>query len=418
MESCPVGEPSDDSTGIGSEFFELAFISGNQGRFEPGSFRAVAEVNAHGTRKSFQDIIFEERPQLELSWHAIAPFVNRNRNRSHRFGLLMRYAQNPDTPDFPSAQVLPGPSDIRFLLDGRERAVYHTGAGLPKPFVHPLRGPTGAELTRYGHPNPQSNHDHHRSIWFGHQFVRPKTTTPNAQNPPIPEDRNFWEEPGPNSDVHIRHTRTLALQDGSDFAAATVESQWWAGGRAILNQTTTYALVPIDGTRHSLDIQFELASVKGQVVELGKSNFGLLGVRVAKSISEQFGSGRLMNSDGAIGEPAIFGKPARWVDYSGATGPGHIEGVCYMDHPSNPRYPSSWHVRRDGWMIASFTLAEAWTIADGHPLSLRYRLLAHSGIAQPQRLERSWQEFSETAGYVLETPKGGIPTVKRKTTAT
>ncbi|MBI1322464.1 hypothetical protein GC170_04665 [bacterium] len=325
----------------------------------------------------------------------------------------MRYYQNPDTPEFPRVQVLPGPDDIRFLLDGRERAVFHTGAGLPKPFVHPLRGPTGAELTRYGHPNPQSNHDHHRSIWFGHQFVRQATKTPAGQPAQPPKEWNFWEEPGPNTDVHIRHTRTLALQDGSDFAAAVVEAAWWAGGQALLKQTTTYALVPIDGTRHAFDVQFELASVGGQVVELGKSNFGLLGVRVAKSISEQFGGGRLLNSEGSIGEPAIFGKPARWVDYSGATGPGHIEGICYMDHPSNPRYPTAWHVRRDGWMIASFTLADAFSIADGHSLKLRYRLLAHSGIAQPQRLESSWKDFADSTGYILETPKGGVPTVNR-----
>lgn len=325
----------------------------------------------------------------------------------------MRYEPASGTLEFPRVQVLPGPDDIRFLLDGREAAVYRTGTGLPKPFVHPLRGPSGAELTRYGHPNPQSDHDHHRSIWFGHQFVRQIIKTPAGQPP---KEWNFWAEPGPNNDVHIRHTKTLALQDGSDFAAAVVEAVWWAGGQGLLKQTTTYAFVPIDSTCHALDVQFEMTSLGGQVIELGKSNFGLLGVRVAKTISEQFGGGRLLNSEGGVGEPAIFGKPARWVDYSGATGPGRIEGICYMDHPSNPRHPTAWHVRRDGWMIASITLADAWTLADGHPLKLRYRLLAHSEYAQPQRLEHAWKSFAQTPEYVLEVPKGGNPAVKRAST--
>lgn len=321
----------------------------------------------------------------------------------------MRHFQNPDTPEFPRVQVLPGPSDIRFLIDGRERTVYHTGVGLPKPFLHPLRGPTGAELTRYGHPNPLSNHDHHRSVWFGHNVVRVR----DKNDPASVQEWNFWEEPKKASDVKIRHARVLALQDGADFGAAVVEALWWAGGRALLRQTTTYALSPIDGTRHAMDVEFELASAGGNVVELGKSNFGLLGVRVAKTISEQFGGGRLLNSEGAVGEPDIFAKNARWVDYSGATAPGHIEGVCYMDHPSNPRHPTAWHVRRDGWMIASFTLGESFTIADGHPLKLRYRLLAHAGIADVPRLETSWRAFADSPGYRLETPQGGIPTVKR-----
>lgn len=321
----------------------------------------------------------------------------------------MRLFQNPDTPEFPRVQVLPGPDDIRFVMDGREKASFRFGQGLPKPYMHPLRGPTGAELTRYGHPNPQSNHDHHRAIWFGHQFVRVK----QAADGGTVEERNFWEEPPKASDVKIRHTRVLALQDGMDFAAAAVEALWWAGGRALLRQTTIYALSPIDGTRHAMDVQVELTSAGGNMIELGKSNFGLMGVRVAKSLSEQFGGGRMLNSEGAVGEPAIFGKPARWVDYSGATAPGHIEGICYMDHPSNPRHPSAWHVRRDGWMIASITLADDWTIADGHPLILRYRLLAHAGIAEAPRLESSWKSFAALPPYQLERSAAGVPEVKR-----
>jgi hypothetical protein len=52
-------------------------------------------------------------------------------------------------------------------------------------------------------------------------------------------------------------------------------------------------------------------------LEFGKTNFGFFAVRVAKAISAFFGGGVLTSSAGAIGEPAIFGKAASWMDYSG-----------------------------------------------------------------------------------------------------
>lgn len=321
----------------------------------------------------------------------------------------MRQAEKPGSYTYPTAQAIPAADNISLQWAGRDLAVYEFGLNQPKPFIHPLRGPSGAILTRYGHPNPQSNHDHHRAIWFGHQFIRPlagdgKTTAAPAQ------EWNFWEEPKPTSDVKIRHSRVLALEDSPRFAAAAVEATWWAGGRALLKQTTIYAISRADEKNQGLDVQTEFASVGGLIVEMGKSNFGLMGVRVAKTISEQFGGGRLMNSEGATGEPAIFAKKARWVDYSGPTGPAIREGICYMDHPENPRHPAYWHVRRDGWMIASLTLEEAWRIAADHPLRLRYRLLAHADVDR-EALDHQWSRFAQTKSYVLLSPKGATPRI-------
>src|SRR5262249_62206661 len=83
-------------------------------------------------------------------------------------------------------------------------------------------------------------------------------------------------------------------------------------------------------------------------LEFGKTNFGFLAVRVAKHLSAHFGGGTLTNSAGATGEPAIFGKSATWVDYSGPTPKGGTEGITYFDHPSNPTHPTKWHGPEDG----------------------------------------------------------------------
>ena len=137
-------------------------------------------------------------------------------------------------------------------------------------------------------------------------------------------------------------------------------------------------------------------------LEFGQTNFGFLAVRVAKSISEHFGGGELRDSEGRSGEKAIFGNPARWVDYSGPVrsglsssrgaqalrDPAAIEGITYFDHAANPGHPARWHVRDDGWMGASFNRTASFVIRRDKPLTLRYLLHAHRETVDPNRARR------------------------------
>jgi hypothetical protein len=56
---------------------------------------------------------------------------------------------------------------VSLQIDGIERLRWHFGPSYPRPFFYPLVGPSGASLTRIGHPGAP-NHDHHRSVWFAH----------------------------------------------------------------------------------------------------------------------------------------------------------------------------------------------------------------------------------------------------------
>ena len=84
-----------------------------------------------------------------------------------------------------------------------------------------------------------------------------------------------------------------------------------------------------------------------------------------------------------------------------------------MDHPDNPRHPTAWHVRRDGWMIASITMSGSWRIATDHPLKLRYRLMAHkaSGLEVRQHLDEAWSAFASSKPYEHIMPKGKVPQI-------
>jgi hypothetical protein len=298
---------------------------------------------------------------------------------------------------FPRVQVIPQVGRASLAIDGVERVGYEFGDRAARPFLFPLIGPSGARLTRLGHPNP-IGHEHHKSIWFGHASVG---------------GVNFWEE-RPNTDIRIRQRSIRLYQDGADWGGLVADLDSWAHGRAVLRQELTIVIAPASGGRFIVDLQSRFDSPDGNPVELGKTNFGFLGVRVAKTMSEQFGGGRLTDANGSHGEQAVFGKPARWVDYSGPSAPGTVEGICVMDHPANPHHPTPWHVRGDGWIGASFNRESPHGVARDHSLSLRYRLLVHSGPAEPEILNSAWELYARTAAFAIDPPrKLGLAQLRR-----
>src|SRR5207248_2149627 len=193
------------------------------------------------------------------------------------------------------------------------------------------------------------DHDHHRSIWFAHEKV---------------SGVNFWDD---RTTARVRQAQWLAYQDGDEEAVMAVQLGWADGHdpKDLMEQTLFAAVTPGPDGETLLELQSTFRPTAAQL-ELGKTNFGFLAVRVAKAISAAFGGGAITNSAGATGEPAIFGKPATWVNYGGAQAAKEVpgwgltpayEGITYFDHPSNPGQPTAWHVRGDGWMGAAVCFA-------------------------------------------------------------
>jgi hypothetical protein len=180
-----------------------------------------------------------------------------------------------------------------------------------------------------------------------------------------------------------------------------VKLGWFDGHdpRALVDQETVVAVRPVEPSETLVEFQLTFRPIS-QRLEFAKTNFGFLGVRVAKSISAHFGDGQLVDSEGRIGETAIFGKRATWMDYSGSVGQAErpsIEGITYFDHASNPGHPSHWHVREDGWMIAAACMPTSLPTTREKPLQLRYQLHAHGGAANTARANRLAAEFDTRA---------------------
>ncbi len=284
----------------------------------------------------------------------------------------------------PRCTLLPLPDhQVSFQVDGIERLRWHHGPQYPRPFFFPLVGPaSGWSLTRMGHPGAP-DHDHHRSIWFAHEKV---------------SGVNFWSDRTP---ARVQQSQWLAYQDGEDEAVMAVRLGWFDGHdpKPLLEQDLFAATLP--GPEGETFVEFQITfRPTAERLEFGKTNFGFLAVRVAKAISAFFGDGVLTNSNGQVGEPAMFGKPAAWVDYSGEQR-GRTEGVTYFDHPSNPGHPASWHVREDGWMGASVCFAGPRLTTRAKPLTLRYLLHAHRGPLDADAERETFRAFSRRSEFEL-----------------
>lgn len=303
-------------------------------------------------------------------------------------GATVLVAKEPFTLSRCELIPLPG-SQVSFQIDGVEKTRWHFGKQYPRPFFYPFNGPSGVSLTRMGHPGAQ-NHDHHRSVWLAHKSV-------NGQD--------YWSE---GKDTRVRQRIWYRYRDGNDEARMATLSEWNdPSGKRVMEQEVIAALIPVGDDEHALEIQITMRpGSQAESVELGKTNFGFLAVRVAKTLSVYFGGGKLTSSEGQHGEAGIFGSRARWVDYSGPIAVGQglerrptVEGITYFDHPDNPRYPTHWHVREDGWMGASFCMHEGFVVADEMSLTLRYLLYAHRGGYNHGNAQRLHQAFAARPGF-------------------
>jgi hypothetical protein len=289
----------------------------------------------------------------------------------------------------PLMQAIPLPhNEVSFQRNGTELTRYHFEADLRRPFLYPVMGPSGRSLTRMGHPHDPESHSHHNSIWISHEDVDGVTFWGDRGSPARPAGR-------------IVHQRVERFTDGDDATSVLVVNSWMATNKPVLIERRLMTVRALTEGEWLLVIDLTLEPVN-EAVTFGKTPFGLIGVRMAKTIGVNDGGGEIRNSEGGVNETNVFWKRARWVDYSGPIREGVTEGITLMDHPSNPNHPAVYHVRNDGWMGASLTQDEPRTVTRGEPLRLRYGLYVHRSVPKPEVLDRQWRQFTELASPRME----------------
>lgn len=309
--------------------------------------------------------------------------------------LFAQESPLPSAKPVPHMQVLPMPHAISsFQLDGRELTASHYSAEDMRPFWYPIMTSKGVCLTRMGHPHDALTHSHHNSVWLSHNNVN---------------GIDFWGDHAKEQGRII--TKSIDRYDDTDEASVMQMTNHWvrASDNAIqLIETRRSEVRPIDGAKSwFMIIDAEFAAPKGMTSTFGTTFFGLVAVRMAKTIGVHDGGGRILNSEGQVNEKEVFRKPARWCDYGGriTNDADGFAGITLMNHPSNPQNPTAFHVRDDGWMGACLTPEKDIQVTDTQKLRVRYGLWVHDGMATQAQCEAQWKAFTELPAADLAAKK-------------
>lgn len=250
----------------------------------------------------------------------------------------------------------------KFFYEGKLALAYNKGSlewgdtYLSRPNFYPVYTPCGREVTTIS----SYFRTHHKSIFFGHADV---------------DGINFYHDNNPT----MPNLGDIVFEGGkvseSEGSITIRTSNGWVTKKGLRKLSERRDITWIPGTKvHILDISSTLVSASADVT-FAKDIHSYIGVRMADTIDVEDG-GRAVNSNGEENESGTMDKYADWVDYSGMVA-DHQVGITLMHHPYNP--PSPYFVRDYGTMCSNFTLHQPYVLMAGVELSLRFRLLIHSG---------------------------------------
>lgn len=294
-------------------------------------------------------------------------------------------------------QMTPGEDRIELRHRGELVTAYYIG-DVPRPFFYPIIGPSGVPVTRSypiekGPEEEETDHVHHRSLWFAHGEVN---------------GINFWgDREGDGRQVHTGlkgvtiSPTSITLKTTNDWVAAD--------GAKVLQDAREYRWAKAQNDALMIDFKITLQATEGEVL-FADSKEGCLGLRMAhwmrlvkKDRKTPQPSAAVVNSEGDSGK-AVWGKRAEWIDYFAKGPKGKTIGIAVMDHPSNLRHPTWWHARDYGLLGAnpfgqgSFEKetpkgAGSYKLDAGDELTLRWRLVVHPGTPEQAGIVEAYQAF-------------------------
>jgi len=281
---------------------------------------------------------------------------------------------------------------VDVLIGGRLFTSYHYGRQWVRPFLYPVKGPQGVQVTRNwpvveGVAGEHTDHKHHKSIWVAYGECG-KTKVDNWAE----EEGHGWQ----------RHRRFSALTSGPVFGRIAATNDWCTHAeKKQFEEAREICFYALPGGTRLFDITVTFRMTEGPITFYDTKEGGLVAVRVASSMDVRNG-GRIENGYGGVNEAETWGKSAPWCDYSGVVEGRHV-GIAIMDYETNPRYPTGWHVRDYGLMTAN---CFAWqhyrpeakvrgdmTFAKGQRTAWRYRLYIHRGDARNGRVKDRFLDF-------------------------
>jgi hypothetical protein len=296
------------------------------------------------------------------------------------------------TPALAQVQFKHQPGKVEVSVGGRPFTVFYYAGDVTKPILHPLTTASGKRVTR-GWPmetigKESDDHPHHRGLWITHGDVNGYDFWANEKDPPNPKGGI------------ITKGSIVDMKDGDATGALRATFEWQSPtGKPLLTEDRTMTFMDVPNMR-VIDFVVRLTAI--EKVTFGETKEGFFALRMRDELTEQKGTGVLVNSDGAKTMKDVWGKRAKWVDYSGQL-EGEAVGVAIFDHPRNPNSPTWWHARAYGLFAANpfgahefdkdTNVTGSLTLEPGQSARFRYRVLIHQGDAQSAAIAEEYARY-------------------------
>jgi Methane oxygenase PmoA len=292
--------------------------------------------------------------------------------------LLLTFAV--PLPIWAQVTITPHESYVSIDINGAPFTTLYKGKEAHKPFLFPLRTPSGKRVTR-GYPvepaaGDPTDHPHQRGLWVGAERLTASGIGPI----------DFWENDPTYKRPHmgvIKFKEITAHESGSSKGVLTFSADWISpGGDPVVTETRSLTFYSEAKDCRTFDIDLRLRADRDITFE--DNDDTVIGIRLSPSFDQRNG-GRPVNAQGLEGEANVRGRRSEWIDWQ-AIVDGEEVGVALMEHPANFSAPTRWHVRSIGLMIANpfgqhDYLPEAPvatnTLRAGQELHLRYCVLIH-----------------------------------------
>ena len=329
--------------------------------------------------------------------------------------LVLLFSVLVALPVAAQVKLTPTLGKVAIEIDGKPFSDFYTsgeafGAKVTKPYLWPLRAPSGAYITRAwpmeevaeeaGEKKPVRNgppamdHQHQRGLWFAHDNVN---------------KLDFWNnEWSYFADLHRKNLGRInlkppvAVKSGKTEGSITATFVWtdMEGNNPILNEARVMTFYSDPKLRY-FDVDITLTALV--TVTFGDGKDGAFGIRLRPVLQEDKGVSHITNAEGLVGEKQVWGKPSDWCDYSGEIS-GEKVGVAILDHPENPRHPVRWHARAYGlfaanpWGLSVFTNDKtqdgSMTLDPGKSVRYRYRVVIHPGDVKDAGIADLYKKYT------------------------
>jgi len=292
---------------------------------------------------------------------------------------------------------------VQVFIGGKAFTTYYFDPATAKAYLQPLRDARGIVVTRAfpvgdtipaDHEHDPSLEPHQRPLYFAHGDIG---------------GYDFWtEEVFTKYYGHAASSRwgrvvfrsVDEMRGGPDSGTIRATFDLVGANQKPIGEETQQFTFQGDAHSRVIDCEFDIHANHG-VLKMGDSKEGTFGIRVAPELDAP--RGHMVNSEGAEGEPQIWGKRATWVNYDGVID-GQSLGITIFDNPQSFRHPTYWHARGYGLFAANpfgtkeFTRDPArdgsYTIPAGQSVRFKYRVLIHEGNYKEARVAERYQQYA------------------------